>query len=65
MGKRMEQKKAKPSVEYFMGYMYKGFCGECGKLLWTGAKAKESKPLKRVISICPHCKVEIDWSEIA
>ena len=60
----MEENKAKPDIEWFGGYMFKGFCGCCGRIMWTGAIVKDASGLRKLVTECPHCKTSVDWEGI-
>lgn len=50
----------KVEYEWFFGMAYKGFCGKCGRILFTGgAFAQARSQIKK----CPHCGAVIDWED--
>lgn len=53
--------KEKPDLEYFYGKLYKGFCGYCGRILFTGGRSVEE--LRKLVTVCNWCGCEVDWSE--
>jgi hypothetical protein len=53
--------KEKPDLEYFCGKLYKGFCGHCGRILFTGGRSVEE--LRKLVTVCNWCGCEVDWSE--
>ena len=61
MGKLKE--KAKPDCEYFFGWLYHAYCGNCGKLMLVGGKGI-TKECLNMINTCPHCDCKIDWSTV-
>lgn len=60
----MEQKKYKPDIEVFFGAPYKAFCGNCGRILYTGGTKDAIASAKEQIKECPHCKEIIDWDTL-
>ena len=50
---------AKPDLEYFFGKLFKGYCGNCGRLLFTGGGDPEELP--GIIKTCRFCGCEVDW----
>ena len=52
--------KEKPNLEYFYGKLYKGFCGHCGRILFTGGGDPEA--LRENIRACRFCGCEVDWT---
>lgn len=54
-------KPVKPEFEMFFGIPYKGYCGNCEKLLWTCGRYLTVEDAKKCIQTCPHCGTEVDW----
>ena len=55
-----EVKMYKPEFEMFYGKRYKGYCGNCGRMLYTaGFYEATMKQMKT----CPLCGQAIDWGE--
>ena len=51
--------KEKPDLEYFFGKLFKGYCGNCGRLLFSGGGDPEELP--GIIKTCRFCGCEVDW----
>ena len=47
----------KPEFEYFLGVLWTGFCGRCGRMLFTGGATKEQ--LKKSLRECRYCKTPV------
>jgi len=52
--------KEKPELEYFFNVLYKGFCGHCGRILFTGGDLVDN--LKKTITSCKYCNYQVDWN---
>ena len=51
--------KEKPDLEYFYDKLYKGFCGNCGRILFTGGESIEK--LKKLVVSCKWCNCQVNW----
>ena len=60
----MDEKKAKPDIEWFGKFMFKGFCGCCGRIMWAGAVVEDSTNLRKLVTECPHCLTAVEWEGI-
>ena len=49
----------KPDLEYFYNRLYKGFCGNCGRILFTGDESIDK--LSKKLTVCKWCNCQIDW----
>ena len=58
----MEEMKAKPYIEFFFDHPYKGFCGACGRIIFTGNNGSLEDVAKE-IHVCRWCGCEVDWSD--
>ena len=52
--------KKKPDLEYFYNSLYKGFCGNCGRILFTGGGSIDK--LSKALTACKWCNCQIDWN---
>lgn len=60
----VNEKKAKPDIERWYGFMWKGFCGECGRIMWCDAAVKDSSSLRKLVTKCRWCGTPVDWEGI-
>ena len=52
----------KPDIEYFFNEPFKGFCGHCNRILYTGGTKANIPNVIEQLHECPYCQTPIDWS---
>ena len=46
------QEPATPDLEYFMGVLYKGYCGACGRLMFIAGNGMTAEQIKELYPAC-------------
>lgn len=49
--------KETPTFYYFMGVLWRGYCGACGRMLFTGGA--NASALRKQLKVCPWCDIPV------
>ena len=55
------QEPATPDLEYFMGVLYKGYCGACGRLMFIAGNGMTAEQIKERYPACRWCERPVKW----
>jgi len=53
---------AMPELEMFFGIIYAGYCGSCGRMMFTGGSFRTKQEASEQIKACPWCKHAVKWA---